>query len=50
MQRAVKDTKIFAVPRIFRTDCKFFVCAKGKHRKGNISPDSPKNKAVETVF
>ena len=31
--------KICSVPRIFKTSCKLFVCAKGKHKiKRTISP------------
>ena len=39
MYRAVKSTKICSVPRIFKTKCKLFMCAKGKHKtKRNNSP------------
>ena len=31
MYRAVKSTKICSVPRMFKTKCKLFMCAKGKH-------------------
>ena len=32
MHRAVKGTKICSVPRIFKTNCELFMCAKGKHK------------------
>ena len=39
MYRVVKSTKICSVPRIFKTKCKLFMCAKGKHKtKRNNSP------------
>ena len=39
MYRAVKSTKICSVPRIFKTKCKLFMCAKGKYKtKRNNSP------------
>ena len=39
MYRAVKSTKICSVPRIFKTKCKLFMCAKRKHKtKRNNSP------------
>ena len=39
MYTAVKSTEICYVPRIFKTKCKLFMCAKGKHKtKRNNSP------------
>ena len=39
LYRAVKSTKICSVPRIFKTKCKLFMCAKEKHKtKRNNSP------------
>ena len=39
MYRAVKSTTICSVSRIFKTKCKLFMCAKGKHKtKRNNSP------------
>ena len=49
MYRAVKSTKIFSVPRIFKTKCKLFMCAKGKHKtKRNNSPYWPQNLAEQS--
>ena len=54
MYRAVKSTKVCSVPRIFKTKCKLFMCAKGKHKTKNNSPCWPQrtlqNKAAETIF
>ena len=36
MHRAVKGTMICSAPKIFKNNCKLFMCAKGKHkRKGD---------------
>ena len=32
MYRAVKGIKICSAPGIFKTNCKLFICAKGKHK------------------
>ena len=49
MYRAVKSTKICSVPRIFKTKCKLFMCAKGEHkRKRNNSPCWPQNLAEQS--
>ena len=49
MYRAVKSTKICSVPRIFKTKCKLFMCAKGKHKtKRNNSPCWPQNLAEQS--
>ena len=48
MCRAVKGTKICSVPRIFKTDCKLFVCAKGNTKQKEIvhlvDPDTKQRK------
>ena len=38
MSRSVKSTKICSVPRIFKTKCKLFMCAKGKHKTKRNNP------------
>ena len=49
MYRVVKSTKICSVPRIFKTKCKLFMCAKGKHKtKRNNSPCWPQNLAEQS--
>ena len=32
MYRAMKGTKICSAHRIFKSNCKLFMCAKGKHK------------------
>ena len=54
MYRAVKNTKICSVPRIFKTKCKLFMCAKGNTKQKEIihlvDPRTLQNKAEETIF
>ena len=38
MYRAVKGTKICSAPRIFRINCKLFMCAKEKHKTKRDTP------------
>ena len=39
MYGVVKGTKICSAPGIFKSDCKLFICAKGKHKtKRDNSP------------
>ena len=48
LYRAAKGTKICSAPRIFKTNCKLFMCAKGKRKtERDISPGWPQNLAEQ---